>query len=170
MKALTICQPYAELIMRRLKRVENRTWPTKYRGPMYIHAGKSRHWLEAEDLRCYPNMPFGAVVGIADVIDCLPLLRIEQGEFDQKYPWLRAHEHANGPWCWILDNVVPIGPWPYRGAQGLFEIRDGVLDKIANDEIEKIRPCQETSSSSEVAKRSDTIARSREVPSQSKEG
>lgn len=135
MKALTICNPYPRLILMREKRVENRTWPTKHRGRLYIHAGKSRHWLSDADLKRFPNMPFGAVVGIAHIVDCLPMDRIENGDFDNKYPWLRTHEHTNGPWCWILDKVVPIGPWPYRGAQGLFEIRDGELDKIANREI-----------------------------------
>lgn len=30
------------------KRVENREWPTSYRGPLLIHAGKSREWLDDE--------------------------------------------------------------------------------------------------------------------------
>lgn len=34
MKALTIHQPYAELIRRGEKVIENRTWPTSYRGPL----------------------------------------------------------------------------------------------------------------------------------------
>lgn len=47
MKCLTICQPYAALIMLpddddRAKRVENRTWSTNYRGPLLIHAAE-RH-------------------------------------------------------------------------------------------------------------------------------
>ncbi len=46
MKALTICQPYAELIMRGVKRVENRTWATRYKGALLIHAGKSREWYQ----------------------------------------------------------------------------------------------------------------------------
>ena len=45
MKALTICQPYPHLIMLGEKPVENRTWATSYRGPLAIHAGKSRQWL-----------------------------------------------------------------------------------------------------------------------------
>lgn len=40
MKALTISQPYASLIARGEKFVENRRWPTPYRGPLAIHAGK----------------------------------------------------------------------------------------------------------------------------------
>src|SRR5882672_6207587 len=70
-KALTICQPYAHLIYLKEKRVENRTWPTRYRGRMYIHAGKSREWLSEGDMDRYPNMAFGAVIATAKLIDCL---------------------------------------------------------------------------------------------------
>ncbi|MFA7254088.1 MAG: hypothetical protein WC107_06075, partial [Patescibacteria group bacterium] len=56
MKALTVCQPYASLIVGwpgidpdDVKRVENRTWPTSYHGPLLIHAGKSRLWLSSWD-------------------------------------------------------------------------------------------------------------------------
>jgi len=47
MKAVTIYQPYAELIARGEKRVENRSWRTDYRGPLAIHAGCSRAWLRS---------------------------------------------------------------------------------------------------------------------------
>ncbi len=134
MKTLTICQPYAELICRGEKRVENRTWPTRHRGQMYIHAGKSRAWFDDDEhlIQMLGRMPpFGAVVAIVDLIDCVEHCDIAMGEYDGKYPWLRDHEHANGPWCWIFGpNVTPIGPWPYRGAQGLFDIND--LDRVAN--------------------------------------
>jgi hypothetical protein len=53
MKALTICQPYAHLIVRGEKRVENRTWPTRYTGPLAIHAGKSRQWLSPGDVPAF---------------------------------------------------------------------------------------------------------------------
>jgi hypothetical protein len=135
MKALTICQPYAQLIISGEKRVENRTWPTGYRGPLYIHAGKSRDWLDDIDLRRFPNMPFGAVVGIAELVNCVHIDRIEKGDFDQAYPWLLEHEHTEGPWCWILDKVCAIGPWPWRGAQGLFEIDSDELNRVANKEL-----------------------------------
>ena len=39
MKALSVRQPWAELIVAGLKDVENRTWRTDYRGPVLIHAG-----------------------------------------------------------------------------------------------------------------------------------
>lgn len=133
MKALTICQPYAELIARGEKRVENRTWPTRYRGPLYIHAGKSRQWLDLElehgeeidrPSGIFVSMlDFGAIVATAQLIDCLHVNPILCGAHDEQYPWLRAHKHVNGPWCWVLDRVQRLPqPIPYRGAQGLFDV------------------------------------------------
>lgn len=141
MKALTICQPYAELIRRGTKRVENRIWSTGYRGFLYIHAGKSRDWLtldfERENDVSYAiplsQMSFGAVVATARLIDCVHIDRVGTSFLADKYPWLEDHEHTEGPWCWILDNVNPIGPWPWKGAQGLFEIDPDALGKVAND-------------------------------------
>lgn len=40
MKVLTIKQPFATLIAEELKEYEFRTWKTKYRGEILIHAGK----------------------------------------------------------------------------------------------------------------------------------
>lgn len=136
MKALTICNPYPVMILRGEKRVENRTWPTRYRGRLYMHAGKSRSWWDEEiDTKRYPNAAWGAVVGIVDLIDCVHINQIHSGQFDQKYPWLLGHAHVNGPWCWILGSVTPIGPWPWRGAQGLFEIDEDELGRVANREL-----------------------------------
>lgn len=130
MKALTICQPYANLIAFGQKRVENRTWPTNYRGRLLIHAGKSREWLDDDgdgmDRRYgldIAEMPFGAVVAVATLVECASYGRIEMKDFDREYPWLREHEHTEGPWCWILADVERLAkPFPARGALGLFDI------------------------------------------------
>ncbi|TKY81796.1 ASCH domain-containing protein [Pectobacterium polonicum] len=47
MKALSIRQPWAWLIVNGYKDIENRTWNTKYRGPVLIHAS-SRKPTKAE--------------------------------------------------------------------------------------------------------------------------
>lgn len=134
MKALTICQPYAALFLLppddpRRKRVENREWYTKYRGLVYIHAGKSREWLtyqvdgiEQSYLLPVASMTFGAVVAIANLIDCVSIEQVERGEYRRVYPWLETHIHTHGPYCWIFDDVTRIGPWPWRGKQRLFDI------------------------------------------------
>lgn len=45
MKTLSIRQPFASLICRGIKTIENRTWKTDYRGKLLIHAsGKPLAW------------------------------------------------------------------------------------------------------------------------------
>lgn len=119
MKALTICQPYAELIARGDKLIENRTWPTGYRGPLAIHAGKSREWLgdDDEEAALYGvdvrSIPFGAVVALGRLSGCYRL--------DELPDYLKDHEHANGPFCFHITDVVRLStPAPARGAQGLW--------------------------------------------------
>lgn len=113
-KALTVCQPYAELIARGEKLIENRTWPTSYRGLLFIHAGKSREWMEPEDDEQYPGMAFGALVATARLVDCVRVERLPEV--------LTDNPHANGPWCWILTDVNRITPITFRGAQGLWDV------------------------------------------------
>lgn len=126
MKALTICQPYAHLIAIGEKRVENRTWPTRYRGPLAIHAGKSRAWLTGDDPE---GMAYGAVVAIATVADCRTITDVLRG--CREYPWLAEHPHAIGPWCWVLTNVTMLPePIPARGAQGLWDLPAGIAQSL----------------------------------------
>lgn len=114
MKALTILQPYAHFIWLGQKPMENRSWETRYRGPLAIHAGKGRSMLDHDDLTEYPEMVFGAVIAVAQLVDCV--------RFERLSPELQRHEHANGPWCWMLEDVRRVKPVTYRGAQGLWEI------------------------------------------------
>lgn len=131
---MTICQPYAELIVRGEKRVENRKWMTKHRGTLLIHAGKSTSWIvlnKTKDRELVGGitvsvLDFGAIVGVADLVDCVHLSdpRIRSAELS----WILTHKHATGPWCWVIDNVRRIKPIPYRGKQGLFDIPDSVVE------------------------------------------
>jgi hypothetical protein len=42
MKILSVRQPWASLIVNGFKDVENRTWPTRYRGRILVHARSVR--------------------------------------------------------------------------------------------------------------------------------
>lgn len=127
MKALTICQPYAEAIACGDKRVENREWFTSYRGPLLIHAGKSRSWLDGQtdaelEAEFGRKIEFGAIVARSILVGCFHIDRIQTGEYDGRFPWLKTHAHANGTWCWVLEDVERLPePIPYKGAQGLWE-------------------------------------------------
>jgi hypothetical protein len=125
MKALTICQPYAELIARGDKVIENRTWPTSLRGRIVIHAGKSRDWMDhPDDEDEYPGMAFGAVVATAELYDCVRVERLPAH--------LRDNEHANGPWCWLLRDIRRLpSPIPINGARGLWDYDERSLPETA---------------------------------------
>lgn len=158
MKALTICQPYAHLICLPddadlAKRVENRTWPTNLRGEILIHAGKGRQWLEVSedglfdegyDLRI-SDMAFGAFVAIANLADCVQLetLRVGRGTVpehaDRRWPWLRGHQHTEGPFCFVLTQVRTLPtPIPFRGAQGFFAVPPEIVE-AARSQLRLVR-------------------------------
>lgn len=135
MRALTICQPYAHLIARGEKPIENRVWRTAYRGPLLIHAGKSRDWLDDGDEAQYPDMQFGAVVAIARLSACLFLSRVDSDHYRRDWPlqWrhLGNHEHAHGPFCWILEHVRPLTrPVPCAGARGLWVPSSAIVGAV----------------------------------------
>lgn len=120
MKALTVRQPWAWAIIHGPKRIENRTWRTTYRGPLAIHAGRSTAWLRERlpDGTKVPADPlvFGAIIGLVDVIDCVPVSDAGPDPF------------ASGPFCWILKNPRPLrDPIYCRGAQLLWSAPDNVV-------------------------------------------
>jgi hypothetical protein len=54
MKAITIIQPWATLIALGEKKFETRSWTTKYRGPLAIHAGmKWGKWISLRKKRTF---------------------------------------------------------------------------------------------------------------------
>ena len=126
MKALTIAQPYAHLILTGEKRVENRTWNPRHRGLLVIHAGKSREWLDTHS-PLPEGMVFGAALGTVTLISVLPITRIEawrmgRGNCPARQRLILEHEHTEGPWCWILSDPKPFPePIPCKGALGLWE-------------------------------------------------
>lgn len=81
MKAITIKQPWATLIALGEKKFETRSWQTKYRGPLAIHAGKSidkdaceDSWikgvLQEHGITSYKDLPTGAVLATVELVDC----------------------------------------------------------------------------------------------------
>lgn len=131
MLALSVHQPWAHLIVQGRKPVENRTWYTRYRGPLAIHASQSRMTLAASielahvraalrDLgltttAALNSLDFGALVGVVDLVDCLPV--DAPGLRDRRFD-----DWAMGPYCWVLENARAIPPIPTRGRQGLFQV------------------------------------------------
>jgi ASCH domain len=117
MKALTIFQPYAWLIVTGIKTIENRTWSTRHRGPLLIHAGAKWHtgWQERIarlGIAVPDDLPLRGVAGIVELTGVVT---------KSDSPWF------DGPYGWTLTNPRRIPFAPLRGAQGLFNIDNLVV-------------------------------------------
>lgn len=122
MRALTIRQPWAAAITYADKRVENRVWPTSYRGPVLIHAGKTldRHHgpMVAAVVRGL-QLDLGAVLAVARITGC----HEDDGECT---PW-----SARGQFHHVLDEVTALPlSIPWTGAQGLWVPPPALMDKV----------------------------------------
>ena len=72
MKALTIKQPWASLIVNGYKEYEFRSWKINYRGKILIHAGMRLEKAIAESYKEYNlNYTMGAIIGEAELVDCI---------------------------------------------------------------------------------------------------
>lgn len=138
-RALTIHQPYAHLIMTPSeqlplgwcqKRVENRRWFCGYRGPLAIHAGRSTDRMPTD--HNFGKLPFGAILGIVELVACVDYRPGKRDKLPKGLEWIGSHQHAEGPWCFVLANPQPLAlPYFTRGYQGLW-----------NAEIpEELMPC-----------------------------
>lgn len=136
-KCLSIRPPYGEWIAMHSqfvaaglppKTIENREWPTKYRGPVLIHSSKkfeedaAWHWS-----RRIPGLDTivpatregyttsGKIIALADLVDVVE---------DSNDPWFV------GSYGWVFANIRPLlYPVPYRGALKLFDVPGGVIEK-----------------------------------------
>lgn len=116
MKALSIRQPWAWLIMRGIKDVENRNWKCNYRGPLLIHASKTwdPNGFDFISDRMDEYVPskeyhsYGRIIGVVDMVDCVDVCESK---------WFF------GPWGFVFENPrIYEKPVPHRGRLGLFDV------------------------------------------------
>ncbi len=71
-RALSIRQPYAEMIMRGAKKVEIRSGPVNIRERVYIYASKTPGEKEAfKEIKKHPgDLPVGVLVGTVEITGC----------------------------------------------------------------------------------------------------
>lgn len=138
MKALTLHQPWASAIPLGLKRIETRSWPTRYRRPLAIHAAKSLNGLDVGclvsniltgALSANPSntagvvldlkqLPLGQVVALATLVEVQP---ITEANIPPE-PERSFGNYTPGRFAWRLADVRPLGrPIPARGGRRLWE-------------------------------------------------
>jgi hypothetical protein len=109
MKIVSVKQPWASLIVRGVKDIENRSWSTIYRGPLLVHASLKPDQITSEEVEERYGVPptggpYGGVVGIVDLVDVRTL---------------STSRWFSGPFGWVLENARPLPFVPWRGSLGL---------------------------------------------------
>lgn len=135
MMALGIRQPWASLILKCGKDVENRSWPTRFRGRILIHAAKGMTRDEHEDaidfavrairagspdgtahtttLRelgfAFEDLPRGGIIGSVEIVDCVKA---------SSSAWFM------GEYGFMLRDPQPLPFRPWKGQLGFFDVPD----------------------------------------------
>jgi hypothetical protein len=117
-RALSIQQPWAWAILHAGKDVENRSWPTPFRGRVFVHAGKrfdsqGYAWMKSNaaqlgitvEIPPAAEMLRGGIVGAVTVTGCVE---------DSDSPWFF------GEYGFTLAEPEPLKLIPCRGALGFF--------------------------------------------------
>ena len=124
MKALTLLQPWAHLVVTSAKEFETRSWMTAHRGPLAIHAGKGVTGdgrALAESLGIPDgDLVYGSVIGIVWVIgmEKTEVLWSEITEEERQVgDWRR------GRYGWRLGSPMRLErPVPASGAQKIWQL------------------------------------------------
>ena len=125
MKALSLKQPWADKVALGQKTIEVRTWGTKYRGPLAIHA----------------SQPDGRIIATAVLTDCRPFRYDDI--FGAALPYFEE-----GRFAWMLSDIRAVSPGiPVRGRLGLWDVPPAVLaeinarSKTADGHVRRRRVC-----------------------------
>ena len=110
-KALSLKQPWAWAIFHG-KPVENRTWYSNYRGPLWIHSSRT---VKMEDYQffienkiSYGWLYYGAIIGRVNMVDCVK-------EHDSWWFF--------GPYGFVFEDPIILGnPIPYKGQLRIFDV------------------------------------------------
>lgn len=149
MKVLTLSQPWATLVAIGAKKIETRSWNTRYRGPLLIHAAAGLgpvggvlglgaqcsvepFWgvLHAADYMRSDMLPRGAIVAVAELVSVIPteILNRQGSWIIDTDTWSMTDQerafgdYTPGRYAWLLSDVQALPtPIPVKGQLGLWE-------------------------------------------------
>ena len=123
--ALSIRQPWAWAIINAGKDIENRDWPTRFRGPVCIHAAKAWGVEERLDIDCIHRLSgirfplgiplLGGIIGVAEIVDCVE---------DSESKWFF------GRFGFVIRNARPVEFIPVKGSLGFFGWRKNLPEAV----------------------------------------
>lgn len=150
MKVISLLQPWATLVVIGAKQIETRSWNTKFRGDILIHA--SAKFDRAQQMLCRQDpfskfiqdcsdLPRGAIIGRATLIytDTTDLYLTLFG-VREKLGWVKRlivenekafGDYTPGRYGWLMQRPVPFQkPIPAKGSLGLWECPETILNQI----------------------------------------
>lgn len=142
MKAQSIKNPYAQLIVRCFKTLEIRSKPTKYRGDVLICVSTKEVWLweiEPKGLldELGTNKTFlykhkGCAIGIATLTDCRPFTKEDESKAFVK--------HEPNKWAYVYENPRMLqNPFPVKGQLGLFNVETPIHSELFDPVIKALK-------------------------------
>jgi len=123
MKALSLTQPWATLVVTGRKQFETRSWSTGTRERIAIHASKGMPGWAKDAAREFgldhEALPRGAIIGFVTIVRCSAVesVRDTLSEYELAYG-----DYSDGRYAWLLDAPEQIQPVPMSGALGLWPV------------------------------------------------
>jgi hypothetical protein len=128
MKALSIRQPWAWLIIHGGKDIENRTWHTKHRGRFLVHAAKGMTNEEYCD-----GLEFAMRAGDIQLLRDFPTVQeMQRGGIVGSVELVDSVDTSDSPWYmgekgFVLRDPRPIPFIPLKGRLQFFEVPDHLV-------------------------------------------
>jgi activating signal cointegrator 1 len=141
MKALSLKQPWASLMfVANGKEFETRSWRTKHRGLLAIHASKSYPPIDRAlrtrapyrtALRHEGELPLGAIIGILDIVDIFTTYTAIDAGLIHRPDERRYGDYGMNRFAWQTANAFKLPfPIPCNGALSLWDVPEYVEDQI----------------------------------------
>jgi hypothetical protein len=126
-RVLSLRQPWAWAVAAGHKRVENRSWSTRYRGIVYIHASTKidragLNWLKRKKglVPRADDMPVGVIVAVANLTDVVTRKRAP-----------KFGKWFFGPYGFVLADIRRLRrPVPTLGRLGLFRPSPALIRQV----------------------------------------
>lgn len=120
MKALSLKQPFAELILQGKKKIELRRWNTKFRGKFLIHASKIPDSKSMKNFG-FSNLPCGFIVGSAELVEVKKYTNKNEHRKDKDK---HLADSSWGNYGFVLKNPRRIKSIPAKGKLNFWEFNE----------------------------------------------
>ena len=139
MKCLSVCQPFADLIIQGKKTIELRKWNTKFRGEFLIHAPQKIRLDDCKRLKIKPDLIVGAIIGKVELIDVKKYDGVLEIKSDSK-KHLASNTTLDNKYGFVLQNPKQLRvPIPCDGQLNFFEFKpeSAKINEIKSDLFEE---------------------------------